>query len=58
VGEEESFALTVASHEGDRSSYDCAVKFDEETIKKGTFTLLPHEEKTKEYDTKFRLDFK
>ena len=46
VGEEESFAFTVVSHEGDKSSYHYAVKFDDETIKEGTFTLLPQEEKT------------
>ena len=46
VGEEESFAFTVVSHEGDKSSYHYAVKFDDETIKEGTLTLLPQEEKT------------
>jgi len=51
VGEEESFAFTVVSHEGDKSSYQYAVKFDDETIKEGSFTLLPQEEKT--IDIKF-----
>lgn len=46
VGEEESFAFTVVSHEGDKSSYHYAVKFDDEVIKEGTFILLPQEEKT------------
>jgi len=46
AGEKESFAFTVVSHEGDRSSYHYAVKFDDETIKEGTFALLPQEEKT------------
>ncbi len=51
VGEEESFAFTVVSHEGDKSSYHYAVKLDDETIREGTFTLLPQEEKT--IDIKF-----
>jgi len=51
VGEEENFAFTVVSHEGDKSSYQYAVKFDDETIKEGTFTLLPQEKKT--IDIKF-----
>jgi len=46
VGEEESFGFTVVSHEGDKSSYHYAVKLDDETIREGTFTLLPQEEKT------------
>jgi len=46
VGEEESFAFTVVSHEGDKSSYHYAVKFDHETIKEGSFALLPQGEKT------------
>jgi len=54
VGEEESFTFTVVSHEGDKSSYHYAVKFDDETIKEGTFTLLPQEEKT--VDIKFTAD--
>jgi len=51
VGKQESFAFTVVSHEGDKSSYQYAVKFDDETIKEGTFTLLPQEKKT--IDIKF-----
>lgn len=51
VGEEESFGFTVVSHEGDKSSYHYAVKLDDETIREGTFTLLPQEEKT--IDIKF-----
>ena len=51
VGEEESFAFTVVSHEGDKSSYHYVVKFEDETIKEGTFTLLPQKEKT--IDIKF-----
>jgi len=51
VGEEESFAFTVVSNEGDKSSYHYVVKFDDETIKEGSFTLLPQEEKT--IDIKF-----
>jgi hypothetical protein len=46
VKEEESFAFTAVSHESNKSSYHYAVKFDDETIKEGTFTLLPQEEKT------------
>lgn len=45
VGEEESFAFTAVSHESDKSSYHYAVKLDDETIREGTFTLLPQEEK-------------
>lgn len=51
MGEKESFAFTVVSGEGDESSYHYAVKFDDETIKEGTFTLLPQEKKT--IDIKF-----
>lgn len=51
VGKEQSFAFTVVSHEGDESPYHYAVKFDDKTIKEGTFTLLPQEERT--IDIKF-----
>ena len=51
VGEEGNFAFTVVSHEGNKSSYHYVVKFDDETIKEGTFTLLPQEKKT--VDIKF-----
>jgi len=51
VGKEESFTFTVVSHEGDKSSYHYAVKFDDETIKEASSTLLPQEEKT--IDIKF-----
>ena len=54
VGEEESFAFTVVSHEGDKSSYHYAVKFDDETIKEVIFTLLPREKRT--IDIKFTVD--
>ncbi len=46
VGEEESFAFTVVSHEVEKSSYHYAVKFDDKVIKEGTFTLLPQEKST------------
>ena len=46
VGEEESFAFTVVSHEVEKSSYHYAVKFDDKTIEEEAFTLLSQAEKT------------